>query len=348
MSRQAGPATHTRQAETNVKEILQHLARHGYSVLFASVFARQICLPVPAILFLLAAGALAGNGKLNLALVITLGAIACVLADLVWYEAGRLRGDNVVHFIHRFSSKSDAHAERTKRLFARYGTKVLLISKFVIGLDAIAPPLVGMSGTSLRRFVSFDGVGATFWAGLYAGLGFVFYQQLDRAATYAKRMGTFLTAIVLILVLVFIGRRLVSWYRLVQELRLARITPEQLKQKLDTGEKPVIVDVQGCVFHRASHVASIPGAIRIDGRRLGQYKDTPIPDDWQGREVVLYCSCPNEITSARVALLLEQKGITHVHPLAGGLQGWRDRGFPVISVVAVTRGYQSRQDTLGS
>lgn len=72
-----------------MNEILRHLARHGYSVLFASVFARQICLPVPAILFLLAGGAMAGNGRLNLALVIGLGVTGCVLADLVWFEAGR-------------------------------------------------------------------------------------------------------------------------------------------------------------------------------------------------------------------------------------------------------------------
>jgi len=315
-----------------MKEIVQHLARHGYAVLFASVLARQLCLPVPAILFLLAGGALAGNGRLNLALVIGLGVTGCVLADLVWFEAGRLRGDDVVHFVHRFSSNSDSNAERTKRLFARYGTKALVVAKFVIGLDAIAPPLAGMSGTSLRRFVSFDSVGATLWAGLYAGLGYVFYQQLDKAAAYAERLGAILTAIVLLLVAVLIGRRLVHWYRLVQELRLARITPEQLKCELDRGEKPVIVDVQGCVFHRASHVAGIPGAIYIDGRRLGQYKDTPIPDDWRGREVVLYCSCPSEITSARVALLLQQKGVKHVRPLAGGLPGWRARGFPVDSV----------------
>jgi len=319
-----------------MKEIVQYLARHGYPVVFATVFARQLCLPVPAILFLLAAGALAGNGRLNLALVIGLGVAGCVLADLVWFEAGRRRGDDVVHFIHRFSSVSDSNAARTKRLFARYGTKALVVAKFVIGLDAIAPPLAGMSGTSLRRFVSFDGAGATLWAGCYAGLGYVFYQQLDKAVGYARRMGTFLTAIVLLLVLVFIGRRVVYSYRLIQELRVARITPEQLKQELDHGEKPVIVDVQGCVFHRASRAAGIPGAIHIDGRRLGQYKDTPIPDDWRGREVVLYCSCPLEITSARVARLLMTKGVQDVHPLAGGLQGWRARGYPVSSPVAVT------------
>lgn len=320
-----------------MNEIVQYLARHGYPVVFASVFARQLCLPIPAILFLLAAGALAGNGKLNLALVVGLGVIGCVLADLIWFEAGRRRGDDVVHFIHRFSSASDSNAARTKRLFARYGTKALVVAKFVIGLDAIAPPLAGMSGTSLRRFVSFDGIGATLWAGFYTGLGFVFYQQLDKAVAYAKHMGAILTLIVLLVIGVVIVRRVIYWYRLVQELRLARITPEQLKLKLDRGEKPVIVDVQGCIFHRASHVAGIPGAVHLDGRRLGQYQDTPIPDEWRGREVVLYCSCPSEITSARVARLLMQKGIKHVLPLAGGLQRWRALGFPLSSPVAVTR-----------
>jgi len=319
-----------------MKEIVQYLARHGYPVVFATVFARQLCLPIPAILFLLAAGALAGNGKLNLVLVIGLGVIGCVLADLVWFEAGRRRGDDVVHFIHRFSSASDANAARTKRLSARYGAKALIVAKFVIGLDAIAPPLAGMSGTSLPRFVSFDSMGATLWAGFYAGLGYIFYQQLDKAVAYAKGLGTFLTVVVFLLIAVFLGRRVVYWYRLIQELRVARITPEQLKQELDRGEKPVIVDVQGCVFHRASRVAGIPGAIHLDGRRLGQYKDTPIPENWRGREVVLYCSCPLEITSARVARLLMSKGIEHVHPLAGGLPGWRARGYPVSSPVAVT------------
>jgi len=215
----------------------------------------------------------------------------------------------------------------------------LLISKFVIGLDAIAPPLAGMSGATPQRFVSFDVVGATLWASVYAGLGYVFYQQLDKAAAYAERMGAFLTAIVLLAVAVLIGRRLVSWYRLMQELRLARITPEQLKRELDQGENPIIVDVQGCVLHRDSHLAGIPGAIRIDGVRLGQYKDTPIPDDWRDHDVVLYCSCPSEITSARVALLLQQKGVRHVRPLAGGFHGWCARGFPVSSpVIASVKG----------
>ena len=307
--------------------ILAQLARHGYTVLFASVFARQICLPVPAILFLLAAGAMAGNGRLNLTLVIILGVIASLLADLIWYEAGRLRGNDVLHFIQRFSSKSDSGASRTSQLFARFGTKVLLISKFVIGLDAIAPPLAGMSGTSLSRFASFDGVGAGLWVGLYAGLGFAFCKQLDRGTAYAARVATFVTATALAVLAVVLLRRAVLWWHFIQELRLARITPGQLKQRLDRGETPVILDVQSCVFHRDSSEEALPGAIRIDGRRLGKFRDAPIPRDWFAREVVLYCSCPNEITSARVAMLLKRKGVKQVHALSGGLEAWRAGGY---------------------
>jgi rhodanese-related sulfurtransferase len=51
-----------------------------------------------------------------------------------------------------------------------------------------------------------------------------------------------------------------------------------------------------------------------------------IPRD---REIVLFCSCPNEATAAQMALRLRNLGITRIRPLAGGLAGWRDRGFPL-------------------
>ena len=53
-----------------------------------------------------------------------------------------------------------------------------------------------------------------------------------------------------------------------------------------------------------------------------------IPHD---REIVLYCSCPNEVTSARMALLLRRNGITHVRPLLGGIDAWRERKYPIDS-----------------
>ena len=101
--RRCGPdnsdATTVRLVATAMNAIVQYLVEHGCSVLFASVFASQMCLPVPAILFLFAAGSLAGCGRLTLAIVLGLALLARLLADIVWYEAGRRWGDQILHFI---------------------------------------------------------------------------------------------------------------------------------------------------------------------------------------------------------------------------------------------------------
>ena len=109
--------------------IVEFIMKHGYSVLFGAVFVHQIGLPVPGPLFLLAAGALAAAGKLGLAAALGLAVVACVLADWLWYEAGRLRGEKVLHLIHRFAPDPDAADRRAKETFARYGPPILVLSR---------------------------------------------------------------------------------------------------------------------------------------------------------------------------------------------------------------------------
>jgi len=309
--------------------IFQFVARHGYSVLFGSVFANQVGLPVPSILFLIASGALAESGKLNLAVALGLAIIASVLADIVWYEAGRRWGDQILHFIYGLASDPDAAARRSKKNFARYEARTLVVAKFVMGLDAAAPPLAGLSGTSRLRFLAFDALGAALWSGAYAGLGYVFSKDLERAVAYASGMSRLLAVGVLVGLSVYVGPKLFRWCRFVREFRMARITAEELKKKLDAGERVVIVDLQGQLDSPRDH-HGIPGAVRIDPHRLEHYKE---PDESVGiprdREIVLYCATPREFTSARVALALHRLGFDRVRPLAGGLRDWRERGFPL-------------------
>ena len=63
----------------------------------------------------------------------------------------------------------------------------------------------------------------------------------------------------------------------------------------------------------------------MDAAELEEAIDV-IPRD---REVVLFCSCPNEATAAQMALRLRNLGITRIRPLAGGIAAWRERGFPL-------------------
>jgi membrane protein DedA with SNARE-associated domain/rhodanese-related sulfurtransferase len=325
--------------------IVQLLVKHGYSVLFASVFARQMCLPVPAILFLIAAGALAGSGRMTLPVALGLAIMACLLADMVWYEAGRKWGDQILHFIYGLALDPDAAARRSKEAFVRHGPRTLMLAKFIVGLDAATPPLAGLSGTSRLGFIAYDTVGAALWSGAYAGLGYVLGKDLlgkdlDRAAAYAARLGAISVVVVFAALAMYAGRKLVRWHRFMREFRMARITPEELKEKLDAGEKVLIVDLHshrgGARGHRHQ---SIPGAVCIDPRQLErrglEQRDSanqraPIPRDC---EVVLYCTAPRELTSARVALQLRRRGFERVRPLAGGLEAWRERGFPLTLVV---------------
>jgi len=197
--------------------VLDFVTKHGYSVLFGAIFAHQLGFPVPGPLFLIAAGALAAAGKMGLVAVLVLAVIAAVLADWPWYEAGRRRGDRVLHFIHRFAPDPDTHDRRAKETFARYGAPILVIAKFIPGLDAVTPPLVGTSGTSRVQFVALDAVGAGLYSCAYAGLGYMLSHDLDRAAAYASRAGTVFAALLAAVLAIFGTRYLVRRYRLTHE-----------------------------------------------------------------------------------------------------------------------------------
>jgi membrane protein DedA with SNARE-associated domain/rhodanese-related sulfurtransferase len=316
-----------------VNAIVPLLVKHGYSVLFVSVFARQMWLPVPAILFLIAAGALADSGRMVLPVALGLAIVACLLADMVWYEAGRRWGNQILHFIYGLALDPDAVSRRSTETFVRHGARTLMLAKFVVGLDAATPPLAGLSGTSRTRFIALDAIGAALWSGVYAGLGYLLGKDLDRAAAYAARLGMVWGLVVFAALATYVSRKLVRWHRFVREFRMSRITPEELKKKLDAGEQVMIVDLHGRRERLRGH-QGIPGAVCIDPHRLGQHdnprKQPPIPRDC---EVVLYCTTLHEFTSARAALELRRRGFERVRPLAGGLQAWHERGFPMTLVI---------------
>ena len=197
-----------------MNDIVQFVLKHGYPILFAALFAHQLGLPVPGPLFLLAAGALAAAGKLGLLAVLGLAIVASILGDWPWYEAGRRGGDKVLHFIHRLARDPDAHDRRAKATFARYGPPILVIAKFVPGLDAVMPPLAGTSRTSRLRFLVFDAVGVGLYSCTYAGLGYVFSHDLERAAAFAGRAGTVLGVLALGVLAIYGIRKLVRGRRL--------------------------------------------------------------------------------------------------------------------------------------
>jgi membrane protein DedA with SNARE-associated domain/rhodanese-related sulfurtransferase len=307
-----------------MKELLEFVVRHGYSLVFAWVFVEQAGLPIPSAPLLLAAGALSGTGKMNLGLAITVAVFAALASDYLWYELGRRKGVRVLQLLCRISLEPDSCVRRTQVSFGKKGPSVLLFSKFIPGLNAMVAPLAGIIRMGWQRFVMFDTLGALIWVGTYSVTGYVFSGELERIAARAAFLGHWLLVILLAGLAGYVAWKAYHRQKFLTGLKIARITPEELKKKIDAGEDVIIVDLRHALDFEA-HPDTIPGSIHMDAAELEEASEI-IPRD---REIVLFCNCPNEATAARLALQLRSKGITKIRPLAGGYEGWRSHGFPM-------------------
>src|SRR5580704_9032742 len=148
-------------------ELLEFVVRHGYMLVFAWVFVEQAGLPVPSAPLLLAAGALAGTQRMNLGTAIAFAVIGSVASDSMWYELGRRKGVRVLQLLCRISLEPDSCVRRTQISFTRNGPRVLLVAKFIPGLNAMAAPLSGIIKMGWRRFLWFDTLGALLWVGAF-------------------------------------------------------------------------------------------------------------------------------------------------------------------------------------
>jgi membrane protein DedA with SNARE-associated domain/rhodanese-related sulfurtransferase len=328
-----------------MNETLEFLVRHGAVVLFAAAFVEQIGVPLPAAPWLLAAGALAGAGKMNWFGSLSAATFGSLLADLIWFYLGRYRGHRVLNLLCRISLEPDSCVRRTQDLFTRFGMRGVLVAKFIPGLSTLAPPLAGSSGVSTPRFLFFDGLGSLLYGGCFILVGVLFSHQLEQIIDALAGLGRGALGVVAGLVTLYIGYKYFQRRRLLSELRMARITVDELHQKQEAGESPIILDLRSRV-ELLENPALIRGARHLTMDEL-QLRQEEIPRD---RDIILYCSCPNEVSSAKAALLLHRRGILRVRPLLGGIDAWRKRNYPmelgavgVISATGLDSGSGKRQ-----
>jgi membrane protein DedA with SNARE-associated domain/rhodanese-related sulfurtransferase len=315
-------------------DLNQFLAKHGLLLVFAAVLVEQMGIPLPAIPWLLAVGALSAEGKFSPVSAIALIVLACMIADGVWFYLGRYRGNRVLGFLCRVSLEPDSCVRRTENMFTRYGIRSLLVAKFLPGfLSTVAPPLAGMSKMRFPRFLVFDGMGALLYGICFVMLGYCFSNQIQQITDALASIGGRALGLLALLLGGYIGMKYWQRRRILRELRMARISVADLHQKQQAGEPLTILDLRSSAALEEDP-AIIPGAIHttLDEIKRGNHQ---LPRD---REIVVYCSCPNEITAARVALLLQRSGFKNVRPLLGGIDAWREQNLPVVVSASLSTG----------
>lgn len=298
-----------------------------YTGIFLAVFCEQLCLPVPASLALMSAGALAARGDhhLHIPLVLAGSVLSSLIADSLWFFLGQRWGSRIIRLICSFTADPRRTRERARGTFDHWGTSLLLFAKFVPGLNSVAPPFAGVEGITLSSFALYDGAGAALWAGAYILLGFLFSAQIALALHYLGQLGTLVLVLAGVPILIYALWRAVHLLRVLRHLRLHRISAEALHARMDRGEAVAVFDLLNFEA-RMGVLPGIPGALRVDPERLRNAPVLVVPPDIS---IVLYCSSRNDLASARVARVLEKRlHTTNVWVLEGGLEAWSDLGYP--------------------
>jgi len=263
--------------------VIDFIVRHGTVVVFAAVLGEQLGLPVPAAIVLLATGAAIGTGQMSPVPALAASVIAALLGDLVWYELGARRGRQVLRAVCRLSLEPDTCIRKTEDVYDRHGMAAVVFAKFVPGLSTIAPPLAGVVGIHRSRFLLLDLAGALAWTLAYLGAGWVFRREIEWLADIMSQITRSAIGAALLTGFSYVAIKYVARWRLLHELRIARVTPAELHRLMQGTELPMIVDMRG---DREWAEGALPGALRFSTSEL----DTAVPGRAGDREVVLYCS----------------------------------------------------------
>jgi len=176
----------------------------------------------------------------------------------------------------------------------------------------------------LSRFMLFDAAGAGLWAGTFLGLGYVFSEQIERIADHAAALGGGLLVILIGALAGYIGYKYFQASTLHPRASYFPHHRRELKKQIDSGEAMVIVDLRHALDFEADP-ETIPGAFRMDAKELRE-KNDKLPRD---RQIILYCTCPNEATSAQLAILLRKQGIQHIARCKAAWTPGANSGYPV-------------------
>ncbi len=313
---------------------LAFFVQYAYGILFFWVLLEQLGIPIPSIPLLLTAGTLSATHRIHASYALADVVLACLIADSMWFVLGQRYGGAVLRLLCRFSLEASTCVAKTEGYFTRRGPVTLLFAKFIPGLSTLAAPISGQAGMPYSRFLLWDLAGSVLWAETYLLAGRFFGDIAQKSQRFFEIISRFAFAIVILLVFSLMAYRVWKNRRFLLEIRELRLEPEELKRMLDTAAAqgntaPFIVDLR----HPLDYLPDprvLPGAVRVSPSEIAAQSEM-IPRD---RDVILYCTCPSEETSARVAKQLLRLGIYRVRPLRGGFERWRDAGYPLEDYVA--------------
>jgi membrane protein DedA with SNARE-associated domain/rhodanese-related sulfurtransferase len=292
------------------------LQQYGVLIVFAVVLVEQMGLPIPAYPVLIVAGALAVDGGTPFPVVLGVAMLACLISDYFWFRAGRHFGKRILKLLCKISLSPDYCVSQTEDNFRKWGPKSMVVAKFIPGFNTIAPPMAGALGTTMPAFLGFSLAGGLLWSATGLTIGAYFHSDVDKVLDVLSTMGSTALTVLAILLALFVLAKFIERRRFQKAMQTERISIDELKELLEGGHDPVMIDARSATAQLLD--PPVPGALLVGASDpLSVIKSLP-----KDRHIIVYCSCPNDVTAAKVAKQLHAHGYKRAKPLHGGLDAW--------------------------
>jgi len=306
-----------------MSHLITLIEHYGLALVFVNVLLLQAGFPVPAYPTLIVTGALAARSPYSIPGLLATAVLASVIADIGWYLIGRRLGGRVLRTLCRISLSPDSCVRQTESIFTRWGARSLTVAKFVPGFASVATAMAGIIRLSPWRFLVFDAIGAALWSGVAIALGYLFRDAVNEVLDVLSAMGRYGLMVVVAAFVIYVTVKWVQRQRFIRQLKMDRVTVQELRGLVDTGTPATVIDVRSKLSQ--SVTGRIPGALTVDVTNM-KLELLAIPPT---NEVIVYCACPNEASAVRVAQALKQRGFQRVRPLIGGIDAWIEAGHEV-------------------
>jgi len=300
----------------DIAEITRAVEQNVIWVAFVNVLLQQLGFPIPAVPTLLVIGSLVVQPTTAL-LALAAAVAASLIADAVWYGAGRMFGYRVLSGLCTLSINPGSCVSRTETRFLRWGVWSLVIAKFVPGFSVVAPPVAGSLKMPLTGFLLAAGLGAALWAGLAIAAGWLLRAELQTVLRPLADHGNGLLIVVVAVASIWILWKLWRKSRFEKLARMPHIAADELLGLMRSGMPLLLLDFRGRTL-RAENGA-------IDGAKYADYDrlDETVRNWPKDALIVTVCACPKGAGAVQAARSIMAMGYVNVRPMQGGFEAWR-------------------------
>lgn len=303
--------------------LVEMVQTYGLWVVFLIALLQSVGLPLPAFAVLIVTAAITPATTGNIIALILTGAAGTLLGDFILYFAGKRYGTGILGRLCKISISPDSCVRSTGDLFDKYGAPALTVVKFIPGLSTLAPVVAGVYEMPLTLFSFFSSIAGLVYLGAAVALGAIFRHQIDSVITALSQYGKLGVLFIVVLFAFYLLFKWVQRYRLIKQFETDRVTVNDLAELMGDQSKLVILDARP--IDQRTKNGFIPGSVPVDENSLSDIADKYAKHN----EVIIYCSCPNEITAAKYAEKLRKAGLKRIRPLLGGLDAWAESGREV-------------------